>query len=68
MGLVVVGLGNAGVNLSEPQYRYWSAGGCDWRVGVRNCQFVHDRTLTALGFDGVENTDWKNEYKAGPVA
>lgn len=68
MGTITVGLGNLGTTSSGTQYRYWSYGGCYWRQGIRNCQFVMDRTLTATGFDGAENTDWKNEFKAGPAS
>jgi hypothetical protein len=30
------------------------------RTGVRSTKFVVDRTKTALGFAGVEDTDWEN--------
>jgi len=68
MGTITVGLGSGGATSVGTQYREWTDGTCDWRAGVRNCQFVIDRTLTATGFDGIENTDWKNEFKAGPAS
>lgn len=68
MGIVVVGMGNTDVDASAPEYRYWNADDCYWRAGVRSCQFVIDRTLTATGFDGTEDIDWTNEYKAGPAS
>jgi hypothetical protein len=30
------------------------------RIGLRNGYVVKDTTITALGFDGTENTDWVN--------
>jgi len=31
-----------------------------FRLNVRNGQFHIDQELTSTGFDGTENTDWKN--------
>lgn len=42
------------------QYRYYSDGVDTFRDGVRNGSYVIDKALTALGFDGEEDTDWEN--------
>lgn len=68
MGTITVGLGGGGSGTTGTRFRYWSYDGCYWRAGVRNCQYVIDRTLTATGFNGIENTDWKNESKLGPAS
>jgi hypothetical protein len=34
--------------------------GLQFRLGQRNHFYVEDKELTALGFAGVENTDWTN--------
>ena len=47
------------------QYLYYSDSIASWRKGVRGGRFVWDKTLTALGFDGVENTDWENVRVVG---
>ncbi len=31
-----------------------------FRKGVREGVFVIDKTLTVIGFTGIENTDWEN--------
>ena len=60
MSTITIGLGSVSGNVSGSQYKYWSYGGQGWREGVRGGKFVRDKTLTATGFDGVENTDWEN--------
>jgi hypothetical protein len=42
------------------QYTTWTDGVVTFRQGARNPYFVLDQTITALGFSGVENTDWAN--------
>ncbi len=42
------------------QYREYTDGVTTMRIGVRSLSFVIDITLTATGFAGAENTDWKN--------
>jgi len=61
MTVICVGMGES-TSTATVQYRYWSYGGADWREGIRNDNFVRDKTLTGLGWDGAENTDWKNVY------
>ena len=41
------------------QYTVWTDGVVTFRQGARNPYFVLDQTMTALGFAGAENTDWK---------
>jgi hypothetical protein len=47
---------------AEVQYRIFTdpVTGFNCRKGVRDHQFVADIELTEIGFNGVENTDWKN--------
>lgn len=42
------------------QYLPFTDGTTNIRVGVRATKFVVDKTLTATGFAGVEDTDWAN--------
>ena len=42
------------------QYQIFTDGVSTFRQGVRSTYFVLDQTITALGFSGVENTDWAN--------
>jgi hypothetical protein len=42
------------------QYHVYTDGVSTFRQGVRSTYFVLDQTITALGFSGVENTDWAN--------
>jgi hypothetical protein len=44
----------------DANYRYFVDSGTRWRTGVRENSFVTDKTLTDLGFDGIEGTDWRN--------
>jgi len=60
MGTITIGLGSSSTNTTGTQYRYWSYEGQGWREGIRAGNFVRDKTLTATGWDGVENTDWEN--------
>lgn len=46
------------------QYEYLREGAQQWRLGVRNGAFVRDKTLTATGFSGIEDTDWENIYSS----
>ena len=51
------------VNSNTPvRYRYYSYGGANYRRGVRVAggPLVTDRTLTATGWSGAEDTDWEN--------
>ena len=43
-----------------PQYYECTDGTAIYRFGVRNLAYVVDRTITSLGFLGVEDTDWEN--------
>ncbi|MFA5557491.1 MAG: hypothetical protein WDA29_10375 [Flavobacteriaceae bacterium] len=40
------------------QYDYYQADGSLWRCGVRGGDFVFDKALTQIGFDGTEGVDW----------
>lgn len=42
------------------QYVTYTDGTSTFRDGVRNGAYVIDKTITPLGFAGVENTDWIN--------
>jgi len=42
------------------QYFYYNDGTNEVRRGVRNGYDVYDVALTDTGFDGIEDTDWKN--------
>lgn len=41
------------------QYTYYDDGVIYFREGTRGGYHVIDQAITPLGFDGVENTDWK---------
>jgi uncharacterized protein (TIGR02145 family) len=41
-------------------YVIYTDGISTWRKGVRSHAFVLDKTITPLGFSGVEDTDWVN--------
>lgn len=41
------------------QYVYFTDGSTSFRIGVRDYKLVTDKTLTALGWAGVQDTDWK---------
>jgi len=43
-----------------PQYFVFASGGTQGRIGIRGGAVVRDITDTALGFAGIENTDWHN--------
>lgn len=45
----------------EPTYFYFS--GRTFRIGERSGALCIDKTITATGFDGIENTDWGNIYE-----
>jgi hypothetical protein len=50
--------------IDEPVYRIFeSETGVLWRQGIRDGYIVLDVALTATGFEGAENTDWKCEEK-----
>lgn len=51
----------------DDQYNIFDDGTTKVRTGVRETKFVVDRTLTATGFAGVEDTDWENIQEL-PVA
>lgn len=42
-----------------PQYYVYKQGSNKFRNGVRDGYYVTDIVLTATGFSGIENTDWK---------
>ena len=42
------------------QYETLTGSGKIFRIGVRSNAFVTDKAVTALGFSGIENTDWVN--------
>ena len=46
-----------------PQFKVYGVSGDLWRIGVRDGSFVRDQALTAVGFFGIENTDWTNRYE-----
>lgn len=46
----------------DQQYIYYTDGSTIWRKGVRNSEYVIDKTLTGTGFNGIENTDWENVW------
>ena len=45
------------------QYGTYTDGTYIYRDGVRSGEYVIDVALTATGFTGSENTDWKNLHK-----
>jgi len=45
------------------QYGTYTDGTYIYRDGVRSGDYVIDVALTATGFSGSENTDWKNLYQ-----
>lgn len=53
------GLVTAAASASD-QYRIYTDGVTQMRIGVRSLAFVIDIALTATAFAGSENTDWKN--------
>jgi len=59
-GRLAAELGDAGSVITGAQYKYWYYDGYSWREGIRGGKFVRDKTLTVLGWDGVEDTDWEN--------
>ena len=63
MTTITIGMGTGSSNTTGSQYRYWSFGDADWREGIRDDNFVRDKTLTGLGWDGAEDTDWENVYE-----
>lgn len=42
------------------QYYLVTDGTVTYRFGCRNAEYVVDRTLTVVGFNGVEDQDWEN--------
>ncbi len=46
--------------LNGVNYVVFTLGDFKVRKGVRNGFFVVDKTMTATGFSGIENTDWTN--------
>lgn len=60
MGTITIGMGNAGSSTTGNQYKYWSYLGANWREGIRGGNFVRDKTLTATGWNGIEDIDWEN--------
>ena len=60
MGTITIALGNESGSSSSPVYRTWKENGQGWREGIRDSNFVRDKTLTATGFDGTEDIDWEN--------
>ena len=45
------------------QYFYYDDGTNEVRRGVRDGHDIYDVALTETGFNGIENTDWKNKEK-----
>lgn len=41
------------------QYAVYKKGSDKFRNGIRGGYYVTDIVLTATGFNGIENTDWK---------
>ena len=67
MTVICVGMGET-TSTAEVQYRFWNFGGAKWREGIREDNFVRDKTLTGLGWDGVQGPgdgtgDWDNVYE-----
>ena len=50
---------NKGWNYTVQYDEFTDSSGYTWRRGVRGSNWVLDVTLTALGFEGVQNTDWE---------
>jgi len=44
----------------DPQYFVFGNAGTYGRIGIRGGNVVIDKTDTALGFAGIEDTDWHN--------
>jgi hypothetical protein len=44
----------------DEQYLIYGDDFARWRKGVRDGDFVLDKTLTETGFTGIEDTDWEN--------
>lgn len=42
------------------QWKFFTDGIISFRTGIRDSALVTDKTITSLGFNGVENTDWIN--------
>ena len=53
-----------GLLLTDPSivqyYQFTDGSGVSGRIGMRGGKIMVDITLTELGFDGAENTDWEN--------
>ena len=46
------------LSIGIEQYIYYDDGVTEWRKGVRDGALVYDKAITALGFNGSEDTDW----------
>ena len=42
------------------KYKVFTLGFMSVRKGIRDGEFVIDKTLTTIGFTGIENIDWEN--------
>jgi frataxin-like iron-binding protein CyaY len=62
LGYRIGGLG--GASSFDPSSQILTNGTSTWRIDARDGSLNWDYTLTALGFDGVEDTDW---YNAGSI-
>ena len=60
---VTVSIGVGSVASYRSQYFIFTDGTNTVRRGVRDGHDVYDVALTATGFDGIEDTDWKNKEK-----
>jgi hypothetical protein len=55
----VAALGGGAVDISDARPQYITFLGDTFRIGVRGGAFRIDQTITPLGFDGIEDTDWE---------
>lgn len=53
-------LGNTQSSSSDDSYTTFTGSSYSYRMGVRSNVFVIDKTITSVGFGGVEDTDWEN--------
>lgn len=60
LGISQIGRTGGVPAISDPQYRKFTDGTTEIRIGIRNCCYVKDITISELGFDGIEYKDWEN--------
>jgi len=57
--IIILGINFCIIEPTDVQYVYYDNGVAYWRKGVRNGAFVLDKTLTPIGFMGIEDIDWE---------